>query len=77
MSALTITSDPEVMGGALCFAGTRVPLSAVVSFYTRGWEPEEVQEEYPAIPLDALVLAFELYWDFIRTRPTPAQGETG
>lgn len=74
MAALNLTTDPEVQGGAMCFAGTRVPLSAVLAFYRRGWEPEEVQQEYPSLPLDALVMAFELYWDFCRG--APPEGET-
>src|SRR3546814_11655935 len=40
-------SDPEIMGGEPCFAGTRIPVRAVKAFAVAGSTPAEIVEEYP------------------------------
>src|SRR3546814_2254582 len=47
MSAKAIVSDPEIMGGEPCFAGTRIPVRAVKAFAVAGSTPAEIVEEYP------------------------------
>src|SRR3546814_17268651 len=47
MSAKAIVSDPEIMGGEPCFAGTRIPVRAVKAFAVAGSTPAELVEEYP------------------------------
>ena len=36
---LIITSDPDIMGGAWCISGTRIPAKAVQSFHEHGYDP--------------------------------------
>ena len=45
MSNILVSRDPEIMSGALVFAGTRVPVKAIFD-YLEGGEPlEEFLEE--------------------------------
>ena len=49
MSKLIVSRDPEIMSGALVFAGTRVPVKAIVD-YLEGGEPlEEFLEDFPTV----------------------------
>ena len=47
-------SSPDVLDGALCFTGTRVPVSAVLEFAEAGHTAEEIAAEYPTIPLRSI-----------------------
>ena len=49
MSKLIVSRDPEIMSGALVFAGTRVPVKAIFD-YLEGGEPlEEFLEDFPTV----------------------------
>ncbi len=41
--------DEEIMGGALCFAGTRIPVKAVFSFCADGFDVGEILREFPTL----------------------------
>ncbi|MBX3675081.1 MAG: DUF433 domain-containing protein [Burkholderiales bacterium] len=43
--------DSEIMGGAPCFAGTRVPIDIVLATLDEGWTIAQVQEHYDFITL--------------------------
>ena len=44
-----LSSDPAIMGGAVCFAGTRIPLKAIVVYIRGGMSDEEILEDYPSL----------------------------
>jgi uncharacterized protein (DUF433 family) len=44
-----VTSDPAVMGGEPCIAGTRVPVRTVKSFVELGYSLAAVMAEYPGL----------------------------
>lgn len=44
-----VTSDPEVVGGELCFTGTRVPLETVVNNLAGGHSMAEILANYRAL----------------------------
>lgn len=41
--------NPDIMDGALCFAGTRIPVAAVKSFANAGYSPADIAKEYPSL----------------------------
>jgi uncharacterized protein (DUF433 family) len=44
-----IVSDPEVMSGAPCFRGTRVPVSVLFENLAAGMTVEEILETWPSL----------------------------
>jgi uncharacterized protein (DUF433 family) len=49
MDSSLVSQDPEVMSGALCFAGTRVPVQNLFD-YLEGSSPlEDFLEDFPTI----------------------------
>ena len=41
--------DPEIMSGAPCFAGTRVPVRALLDYIEGGDTFDEFLEQYPTV----------------------------
>jgi uncharacterized protein (DUF433 family) len=52
-----ILSDPEIMGGAPCFAGTRVPFQTLLDFLKAGDPLEKFLEEFPSVTRDMAIAA--------------------
>jgi uncharacterized protein (DUF433 family) len=46
-----------VMGNAPVFGGTRIPVSAVISYLDAGYSDEEIIEEYPDLALSDIAVA--------------------
>lgn len=44
-----ITIDPEVMGGAPCIRGLRIPVATVISMLADGMTAEEIAAELPEL----------------------------
>lgn len=44
-----IASDPTIMHGAVCFKGTRIPVSVVLDNLADGQTPERILEQYPSL----------------------------
>jgi uncharacterized protein (DUF433 family) len=44
-----VHSDPEVMGGTLVFAGTRVPAQALLDYLQDGYDINGFLEEFPSV----------------------------
>ena len=55
-----ITSDPEVQGGAVVFAGTRVPLKNLIDYLEAGNSLEEFLDDFPSVAREQAVAALEL-----------------
>lgn len=49
-----IVSDPEIMGGMPCVAGTRVPAEIVLRYLREGAGVREVVADYPYLPFGAV-----------------------
>lgn len=43
-----VERDPEIMSGAWCFEGTRLPLSALFTNLASGMTIEEFMEQFPS-----------------------------
>jgi len=44
-----VVVDPEIMSGAPCFAGTRVPVRALLDYIEGGETLDEFLEQYPTV----------------------------
>ncbi len=55
-----IASDPEVQGGAVVFAGTRVPLKNLIDYLEAGDSLEVFLEDSPSVTREQAVAALEL-----------------
>ena len=55
-----ISSDPDVQGGAVVFAGTRVPLKNLIDYLEAGDSLEVFLEHFPSVRREQAVAALEL-----------------
>jgi uncharacterized protein (DUF433 family) len=55
-----VTTNPDVMGGAPVFRGTRVPIENVLASLDEGMTLAQVREHYPFVT-DELVTAARVY----------------
>jgi uncharacterized protein (DUF433 family) len=44
-----ITTDEEMMHGAACFRGTRIPVSVVLDNLIAGEAPKRILDQYPTL----------------------------
>jgi len=49
MNTLLINRDPEIMSGALCFAGTRVPVKNLFDYLEGSSTLGEFLEDFPSV----------------------------
>jgi uncharacterized protein (DUF433 family) len=68
-ASLHILEDPEVLSGAPCFAGTRVPVANVLAAYESGIPLEELQAAYPFLT-ERLLVDAEIY---MKAHPRPGR----
>ena len=55
-----LTSDPEVQGGAVVFAGPRVPLKNLIDYLEAGDSLEVFLDDFPSVTREQAVAALEL-----------------
>lgn len=49
-----IVSKPDIMGGAPCIVGTRVPISVILYLLKQGYSLKEIDKMYPWVTLHKL-----------------------
>jgi uncharacterized protein (DUF433 family) len=54
-----ITKDPEVLGGAPVFRGTRVPFQSLLEYLEGGQTIDEFLDDFPTVSREAAVRALE------------------
>ena len=59
-AAGVIASDPEVQGGAVVFAGTRVPLKNLIDYLEAGESLDEFLDDFPSVTHAQAVAVLEL-----------------
>ena len=55
-----ITSDPDVQGGAVVFAGTRVPVKNLLDYIAAGDSLEDFLDDFPSVSRSQAIAALEL-----------------
>ncbi len=53
-------SDPEVLGGAAVFAGTRVPVRSLFDYLEGGESLDEFLRQFPSVRRDQAIAALDL-----------------
>lgn len=66
-----ITSDPNVMHGAVCLRGTRVPVSVVLDNLAAKETPERILEQYPSLRPEHIPAAIAYAAELARERIVP------
>lgn len=60
MSNLLIISDPEIMSGTPCFAGTRVPFQAMLDYLESGRHTfDDFLNDFPTVTREMAVNALD------------------
>ncbi len=59
MKRTTIASDPEVMGGTPCFAGTRVPVQTLLDYLEAGDSIDDFLEGFPTVKREQVIQFLE------------------
>jgi uncharacterized protein (DUF433 family) len=58
-----IVKDPDILGGAPVFRGTRVPFQALLDYIEGGQPLSEFLDDFPTVSRDAAIAALELAKD--------------
>jgi len=59
MKGSVIHKDPEILGGAAVFVGTRVPVQALLDYLEAGRPLDEFLEDFPSVSREQAVTALE------------------
>lgn len=59
MKAALVSRDPEIMSGALCFAGTRVPVQNLFDYIEGSSSLEQFLEDFPSVSREKAVAVLE------------------
>ena len=54
-----VVHDPEIMGGAPCFKGTRVPVKNLFDYFEGTSSMEEFLEDFPSVSRSVAVAVLE------------------
>jgi uncharacterized protein (DUF433 family) len=54
-----IKSDPEIMSGAPCFKGTRVPVQTLFDYITGQSSLSDFLADFPSVPRETVIAVLE------------------
>jgi uncharacterized protein (DUF433 family) len=63
-----VQSDPDILGGTPVFAGTRVPVTALLDYLEAGDTLAEFLDHFPSVSREQAVAALELAKDLLVAR---------
>jgi uncharacterized protein (DUF433 family) len=69
-----ITADSEIMHGAVCFRGTRIPVSVVLDNLAAGETTATILNEYPTLKAEHIPAAIGYAADLSRERIVAVPG---
>ena len=59
MNTPLVSRDPEIMSGALCFKGTRVPVQSLFDYLEGQSSLEDFLEDFPSVNRETAVAVLE------------------
>ena len=59
MNQSVVKIDPEIMSGAPCFAGTRVPIQNLIDYLEGGDSIDEFLRDFPSVSREEVVAFLE------------------
>lgn len=63
-----VNVDPEIMHGAACFSGTRIPVSVVLDNLAANETPERILDQYPSLKPEHIPAAIAYAAELARER---------
>ena len=63
-----ISANPDIMHGAVCLRGTRIPVSVVLDNLAAGESPGRILEQYPTLKPEHIAAAIAYAADLARER---------
>lgn len=60
-----VLSDPEILGGTPCFAGTRVPVDILFEYIQYGYTVEYFLSEFPSVSREKADAVLQLARDLM------------
>jgi uncharacterized protein (DUF433 family) len=70
--SLPIQSDPEIMGGATVFTGTRVPVQTLLDYLEAGEPLDEFLADFPSVERAQVIAVLELAREMLVARASAA-----
>ncbi len=68
-----IVSDPQILGGAPVFAGTRVPIKNLIDYLEAGDSLEKFLDAFPSVSREQAITALELAHELLTADARPAR----
>ena len=68
VSQSVVKVDPEIMSGAPCFAGTRVPIQNLIDYLEGGDSIDEFLEDFPSVSREQVIAFLEEAKESVLTR---------
>lgn len=59
MDTSLVSRDPDIMSGALCFSGTRVPVQNLFDYLEGSSSLDDFLEDFPSVPRTKAVAILE------------------
>ena len=59
MDTTLVSRNPEIMSGALCFTGTRVPVKSLFDYLEGTSSLEDFLEDFPSVPRNKVIAVLE------------------
>lgn len=63
-----VSVDPEIMHGAACFSGTRIPVSVVLDKLAANETPARILDQYPSLKPEHIPAAIAYAAELARER---------
>lgn len=73
MTFARITVDPDLMGGAPCIRGLRIPVSTVVAMVADGMSTTDITVELPDLEPEDVAEALRYAAEAVRERQLPVR----
>jgi uncharacterized protein (DUF433 family) len=70
-----IVADSAVMHGAVCFRGTRIPVSVVLDNLAAGATAQRILDQYPSLSLEHITAAMSYAAELARERVVAVPAE--
>jgi uncharacterized protein (DUF433 family) len=64
-AAEPIESNPEVLSGTACFAGTRVPVSTLMDYLKAGDRVDDFLEDFPTVSREQVAAVLDIASDAV------------
>ena len=72
-TSMAVHSDPEILGGAPVFVGTRVPFRNLIDYLEGGYSLEEFLDAFPSVSREQAIAGLEVADEVVSGRAHSAR----